>query len=133
MKQKLLLLFGLAINGIAFGQVKYEWGEKFAYSLTEETNAQLVLADNYNIYLLTLTNVDGMMSSHKVTIRKFDQKNQLVGTFTQDFKKPDIGTLYNYLGCKEINDHQVAVFAESYSGKEKKKDIYKYVFDKSDA
>lgn len=132
MKKNLLTLAGLLIAGISFGQPRYEWGEKFNYNSPEEANPQLVLTDNYNSYLLTVTNVDGMLASHKVTIRKFDQKNQLVGTFTQEFKKMDIGTLYNYLGFKEINDHQVAVFAESYSNKEKKKDVYQYVFDKAD-
>lgn len=131
MKKK-LLAFSLFVSVIVSAQVKYEWGDKFNYNSPEETNPQLVLTDNYNTYLLTITNVHGMMSSHKVTVRKFDQKNQLIGTFTQDWKQLDIGTLYNFIGCKELNDHQVAVFAESYSGKEKKKDVYKYVFDKGD-
>ncbi len=132
MRQQFLIVFSLFISAISFGQPKYEWGEKFDFNVNEEVNPQLVLADNYNTYLLTTTNIDGMLSSHKITIRKFDQKNQLVNTFNQELKKLDIGTLYNFLGWKEISANQVVVFAESYSGKEKKKDIYKYVFDKSD-
>ncbi|NOT52378.1 MAG: hypothetical protein HOP10_14000 [Chitinophagaceae bacterium] len=86
MRQKLLLLSGLLIGVVSFAQPKYEWGEKFSYNYPEETNPQLVLVDNYNTYLLSITNEHGMLPSHKVTIRKFDQKNQLTGTFAQELK-----------------------------------------------
>lgn len=132
MKKIVSALLCVFVSVIVSAQVRYEWGDKFNYNSPEETNPQLVFTDNYNSYLLTITNVHGMLSTHKVTVRKFDQKNQMIGTFTQDWKQLDNGTLYNFIGCKELNDHQVAVFAESYSGKEKKKDVYKYVFDKAD-
>src|SRR3982751_2363679 len=102
MKHKIFLLIAVCISTISFGQIKYEWGEKFAFNDQEESNPQLVLVDNYNSYLLTITQVDGMLSSHKLTIRKFDQKNQLVDTYTQEFQKIDAGTLYNYIGFKEV-------------------------------
>ncbi|MBL0358621.1 MAG: hypothetical protein IPP72_17945 [Chitinophagaceae bacterium] len=131
MKQKIFVLLAMCISSICFGQMKYDWGEKFDFSDKQESKPQLVMLDNYNTYLLTVTEIDGLLSSHKVTIRKFDQKNQLIDTYTQEFQKIDASTLYNYLGFKEVGNNQVVVFAESYSGKEKKKDIYKYVFDKS--
>ncbi len=130
MKQIFLAVVALLSVVTMNAQNKAQFGEKFSYVLAEETNPQIVLADSYNHYLLSITNVDGMLASHKVTVRKFDQKSQLVDTYTQEFKKLDNGTLYNYLGTKELSNTQVAVFAESYSGKEKKKDIYQYLFDK---
>jgi len=133
MKQKILLVLAVFISSICFGQISYETGNEFTLNDQEETEPQFVLLDSYNAYLMTITQVDGMLSSHKITIRKFDQKNQLIDTYTQEFQKIDAGTLYNYLGFKEVNNNQVVVFAESYSGKEKKKDIYKYVFDKTTA
>ena len=131
MRQIILILLTVCISSTSFEQMRYEWGEKFDFNDQQETNPQLVMLDNYNTYLLTVTEIDGMLASHKITIRKFDQKNQLIDTYTQDFQKLDAGTLYNYLGFKEVSNNQVVVFAESYSGKEKKKDIYKYVFDKT--
>ncbi|GAB2811321.1 hypothetical protein [Ferruginibacter profundus] len=131
MKHTILILLAVCISTISFGQIKYDNGEKFAYNLKDESDPQLILLDTYNSYLMTITQVDGMLSSHKINIRKFDQKNQLTDTYTYEFQKIDAGTLYNYLGFKEVDNKQVVVFAESYSGKEKKKDIYKYVFDKS--
>ncbi len=131
MRLMMSLLLTLFITSFSFAQMKYEWGEKFDFNDQQETNPQLVLLDAYNTYLMTVTEIDGIMSSHKVTLRKFDQKNQLIDTYTQEFQKIDGSTLYNYLGFKEISNNQLAVFAESYSGREKKKDIYKYVFDKS--
>lgn len=131
MKQRISLLLAICISAVCSAQMKYEWGEKFDFNSELESKPQLVMLDNYNSYLLTVTEIDGMLASHKVTIRKFDQKNQLIETYLQEFQKIDGGTLYNYLGFTEIGNSQVAVFAESYSGKEKKKDIYKYVFDKT--
>ncbi len=131
MKQRIFVLLAVCISVLSFGQNKYVWGEKFSFTVADETNSRLVLIDNYNTYLLSVVNVDGIMSSHKILIRKFDQQNHLLDTYTQEFKKLDAGTLYNYLGMHEVNN-QVVVFAESYSGKEKKKDIYKYVFNKAD-
>lgn len=133
MKRRILICLLALYPILSFGQVRYEWGDKFEFNAQDETNARIVLTDNYNTYLMSVVNVDGMLSSHKFIVRKFDQKNQLLDTYTQDFQKIDGSTLYNYLGTVEPNDHQVAIFAESYSGKEKKKDIYKYVFEKSTA
>ncbi len=123
----LLLLFPFTL----LAQVNHEYGSTFTYDLKNEKHAELLLVDNYNTHLFSVTQVDGIMASHKITIRKFDQKNQLVDTYEQAFQSLDASTLFNYLGYKSINNNQAAFFAESYSGKANKKNIYSYLFDKT--
>ena len=105
-------------------------GEKFDFDTKFEKDPQLVLKDNYNHYMCTVKNRDGMLADHHIVIRKFDQKNQLVDTFTQDFALT-IFTLHNYLGAYELSNDKLVVFIESYSNKTKKTELYKYIFDKN--
>lgn len=110
----------------------YEWGSKFNFDPQTETDPRFVLKDNYNHYLLTVSNSDGMLAKRQVTIRKFDQKNQLLETFIQQFPKFDMNTLHNYLGFAESKG-AIAVFTHDYSGKAKKEAIYSNQFDKATA
>lgn len=105
-------------------------GANFDFDKTFEKHPQIVLADNYNHYLFTLTNRDGMQTNHKLTLRKFDQKNQLVDTYVKDFAI-DMFTLHNFHGVYEIDNSKIAFIIESYSNKRKINELFKYVFDKN--
>lgn len=131
MKTRITVLLLLLISITMFGQYRKELGNKFDYDAKKELDLKVVLVDNYNHYTVSVTNLDAAgMSSNKVIIRKFDQKDQLVETFTQDFPSKDISTLHNYLGSFELGTDKVVVFADCYSGKTKKKEISKIIFDK---
>lgn len=117
-------------SAMVSAQIKKEWGAKFDYNVALEEDAKVVLADNYNHYLMSVVNKHGMAAQHQIIIRKFDQKNNLVNTFNQDFPEKTMFTLYNYLGSYEIGKDKVVVFTDSYSNKTKKKSIHRIVFDK---
>lgn len=104
---------------------------KFSFDADSEIDAQFVMKDNYNHYLITAINKSGMVAKNQVILRKFDQQNNLVETITHPFHPAnDISTLHTYHGAFEIGTDKVVVFSESYSGKNKKSEIYKHVFDK---
>lgn len=124
-----LLMLLVTITVVA--QPKTEWGPKFDYDVKNEQDPKIVLADNYNHYLMTIVNKDGMMAQHEIIIRKFDQKNKLINTFKQWFPNKDTYTLYNYLGSYELGKDKVVIFTDSYSNKTKKKEIHRIIFDKS--
>lgn len=123
------LTFLFSVSTI-FAQISFEWGDKFDYNQGIEKLPSVVLSDNYNTYLFSHINEHGILSNHKLLVRKFDQKNQILETITQEFPKIDAGTLYNYIGHVESGNQLVAI-TESYSGKEKKQDVHKHVFDKT--
>ena len=119
----LLLLVGFAN---AQNNVK---GENFDFDKVNEQEPQVVLADNYNHYLFSVLNKDGIQAGHKLILRKFDQKNQLVDTYTKDFAI-DLYTLHNFFGAYEIDNSTIAIIVESYSNKRKINELFKYTFDK---
>ena len=127
---KSFLLLFVILNFTSINAQTKLWGTKFDIDFKSEIDLQLVLSDNYNYYLASVINVDGMMASHQVIIRKFDQKNQLVDTFIQKFPLPDMFTLHNYLGGYQSGDDKFVVFTQGYSNKTKKNQIDKIVFDK---
>lgn len=132
--KKLFKIFALILvltSVTVSAQIKKEWGARFDYNLNLEEDPKIVLADNYNHYLMTVVNKHGMMAQHQIIIRKFDQKNNLVNTFTQDFPDKTMFTLYNYLGGYELGKDKVVVFTDSYSNKTKKKSIHRVIFDKT--
>jgi len=130
MKLKLVSLFFLMVFSLLSAQNPTVIGEKFDFDTKFEKDPQLVLKDNYNHYLFTIKNRDGMLADHHIVIRKFDQKNQLVDTFIQDFAI-NIFTLHNYLGAYELSNDKLVTFIESYSNKTSKTELYKYIFDKN--
>ena len=130
MKKTLLLALIALVSPVIFAQEAPIIGEKFELNAETEISPVVVLRDNYNFYLHTVTNTFGMLAKHEITFRKFDQKNQLVNTYTKDFKI-DISTLHNHLGSFELNNNKVAVYIESYANKSKKTELYQYVFDKT--
>ena len=96
MKLHLIGFFFLLSIGLSSAQ-NITIGSKFDFDQKSEIEPQIVLADNYNHYMLSILNRDGMQSMHKVVLRKFDQKNLLVDTFSKDFAI-DMFTLHNYRG-----------------------------------
>jgi hypothetical protein len=123
----ILLLASVTLSA----QIKKEWGAKFDYDLKIEQEPKVVLADNYNHYLMTFVNKDGIMAQHQIIMRKFDQKNNLVDTFIQDFPEKTLFTLYNCLGSYELGKDKVVIFIDGYSNKTKKKSIHRMIFDKT--
>ncbi|WP_298156055.1 hypothetical protein [Flavobacterium sp.] len=130
MKNKLSLLFAFLLMPVAYSQV-YQWGEKFEFDAVAEMDPTFVLKDNYNTYLFTAMDFGGLMAKHQMVLRKFDQKNKLVETFTYDFPKFDPNTLQDYLGFAEGTNGKLAVFTKTYSKKALKCVIYKHEFDKA--
>lgn len=128
---RILTLLVVLATATVFAQTKKEWGSKFDYDIKTEIDPKVVLADNYNHYMISVINKDGMLGQNKIIIRKFDQKNTLVNTFIQEFPYKDMFTLHNYLGSFELGKDKVVVFTDSYSNKTKKKEIHKVVFDKN--
>ena len=133
MKINICLLLALFTFQIGVSQIKYEWGEGYDYNTKTETQPEIVLADNYNFYLLTVPTSAGMAGKGQMTLRKFDQKNVLVETYKQDFPSFDASTLNNYLGFLENGNGKVIIFTQSYSNKAKKSAIYQHTFDKASA
>ena len=77
MKLKLFISTALLVVTSMIGQSKVEWGTKFDVDTKSELDMQLVMKDNYNYYMASVVNRDGMLAQNQVIIRKFDQKNQL--------------------------------------------------------
>lgn len=131
MKTKITVLLLLFINLVMFSQPKKELGTIFDYDEKKEKDLKVVLVDNYNHFMFSVINIDGgMMPTNQIIIRKFDQKNQLVNTFIEEFPYKDVFTLHNYLGSFELGIDKLVVFTECYSNKTKKKEIHKIIFDK---
>jgi hypothetical protein len=141
MKIRILLLLAICFSNFVHSQnITFDEGEKFNFDFKQELDPKFVLVDNYNHYLFSVYNKDGMVSRNEIVIRKFDQKNHLVETYTQEFfkkdpatSKKDVYSLNNYLGSFEIPGNKVVIFTESYSGRGKIKEIFKHVFEKSTA
>jgi hypothetical protein len=129
MKKRITVVCLLVVSQF-FAQSDFIIGSKFDFSPKVELDAQLVLKDNYNHYLVSYINTDGIQAKHQITVRKFDQKNNLVDTFTQNFAI-DLFTLHNYHGAYELDANKIVVFIESYSGKRKAAEIFSYIFDKT--
>lgn len=133
MKTKIIAILLLFVSITMFSQPKIELGTNFDYD-KKEKDLKVVLVDNYNHFMFSVINIDGgMMPTNQIIIRKFDQKNQLVNTFIGEFPHKDIFTLHNYLRSFELGTDKLVVFAECYSGKMKKKELYKIVFDKKNS
>ena len=128
--QKIVTILLISLVSIVSAQIKKEWGAKFDYEIKLEQEPKVVLADNYNHYLSTIVNKDGMMAQHGIIMRKFDQKNNLINTFTENFPDKSMFTLYNFLGSYELGKDKIVVFTDSYSNKTKKKSIHRIIFDK---
>ena len=131
MNIKIITSLALLVFSSLIAQNKVDWGTKFDVDTKNEQDMQLVMKDNYNYYLASVVNHDGMLAQNQVIIRKFDQKNQLVNTFTQNFPLADMFTLHFYKGSFQVGNDKFVVFTHSYSNKTKKAQLDKIVFDKT--
>ena len=131
MKNKILQLLSLFLISATLFAQSPEIGTKFNFDVKLEQDAKFVLKDNYNHFLLSVINVDGMLRNNSIILRKFDQKNKLVQTFTQEFGPKDVSFLNNYLGSFESGNDKIIVITESYSKKLNVKEISKHIFDKT--
>lgn len=115
---------------ITQAQYKFDYGEKVNFAKKYEKNLAFIFNDNYNIYLASNINEDGMMAQREIIIRKFDQVNNLEAEFIQKFPSIDMGTLYNYLGSAKMSDDKYAFFIHAYSGRADKMEISSIIFDR---
>jgi len=129
MKHTLVILLFAVISGLQAQNFSY--GDKFPFNPESEKEAQFVLADNYNTYLFSQINEHGMQSQHDIILRKFDQKNALVDTFSFEFPGMGASTLYNFLGMYERNENQVVAYTHGYTGKTDKMEVHEIIFDKT--
>jgi hypothetical protein len=130
MKNVLLLFVGFLLISVSSNAQSPEFGTSFEFNPKTELDVKFVMKDNYNHYLFSVVNVDGMLRDNRIIIRKFDQKNKLVQTFSQVFNPTDVSYLNNYLGSIESGTDKMIAITESYSKKSLKKEISKHVFDK---
>lgn len=118
----------------AFAQVKVVEGTKFTTDANLETDEKLVLADDYNSYMFSAINIDGLMRNvfphKKLLMRKLDQNGSLVDTYIQDYANKTNGVLHNYLGSQQIDEDRFVAFTEEYFGKENRKEVFQHVFSK---
>ena len=78
MNIKFFTSIALLVVSSLIAQRKVDWGTRFDVDTKNEQDLQLVMKDNYNYYLASVVNHDGMLAQNQVIIRKFDQKNQIV-------------------------------------------------------
>ncbi|MFC3159219.1 hypothetical protein SAMN05443633_103132 [Chryseobacterium arachidis] len=118
----------------AFAQTKVVEGTKFTTDDNLEKDEKLVLADDYNSYMFSVINIDGLMRNvfphKKLLMRKLDQNGSLVDTYTQDYANKTNGVLHNYLGSQQIDEDKFVAFTEEYFGKENRKEVFQHVFSK---
>lgn len=124
------LIFLLVFSSVLLAQ-KNNYGDKFPFNPESEKDAQFVLADNYNTYLFSHVNDHGMQSQHEVILRKFDQKNALVDTFSFEFPGMGASTLYNFLGMYQRNENEVVAYTHDYTGKMDKMEVHEIIFNKT--
>src|SRR6476469_7525813 len=120
MKTRIASLICVMAGVTMMGQIKKEWGPKFEYNQKNETDLKVALVDNYNHYMSSVINIDGgMMPTNEIIVRRFDQKNQLINTYTENFQYKDPYTLHKYLGSFEIGTDKLVYFTDCYSNKTK--------------
>jgi hypothetical protein len=129
MKKFASLLF-LMVFSILSAQAPVVVGDKFDFDSKYEQDPQLVLKDNYNHYLVSVTNRIGIQPNKTIKYIKFQHKNKWLETLKHDYALT-LFTLHNYLGAYELSNDKLVVFVESYSGKANKSELHKYIFDKT--
>jgi hypothetical protein len=114
----------------SYAQTKVTEGTKFTVDANLETDDKLVLADDYNSYMFSAINIDGLMRNvfphKKLLMRKLDQNGSLVDTYVKDYANKTNGVLHNYLGSQQIDDDKFIAFTEEYFGKENRKEVFQH-------
>ncbi|THV60453.1 hypothetical protein [Chryseobacterium candidae] len=120
----------------SYAQTKVTEGTKFTVDANLETDDKLVLADDYNSYMFSVINIDGLMRNvfphKKLLMRKLDQNGSLVDTYVKDYANKTNGVLHNYLGSQQIDDDKLIAFTEEYFGKENRKEVFQHVFSRKE-
>ncbi|MCW3160023.1 hypothetical protein [Chryseobacterium oryctis] len=126
----------VVVSVAAFAQMKITEGNKFTTDTNLETNEKLVLTDDYNSYMFSVINVDGLMRNvfphKKLLMRKLDQNGSLIDTYVKDYANKTNGVLHNYLGSQQIDEDRLVAFTEEYFGKENRKEVFQHVFSKKE-
>lgn len=126
----------MTVSVCASAQLKVTEGTKFITDANLETNEKLVLADDYNSYMFSVINIDGLMRNvfphKKILMRKLDQNGSLVDTYIKDYANKANGVLHNYLGSQQIDEDRFVVFTEEYFGKENRKEVFQHVFSRKE-
>lgn len=126
----------LTASVYSYAQTKVTEGTKFTVDANLETDDKLVLADDYNSYMFSAINIDGLMRNvfphKKLLMRKLDQNGSLVDTYVKDYANKTNGVLHNYLGSQQIDDDKFVAFTEEYFGKENRKEVFQHVFSKKE-
>lgn len=119
-----------------YAQIKVTEGTKFTTDAHLEKDEKLVLADDYNSYMFSVINIDGLMRNtfphKKLLMRKLDQNGSLIDTYVKDYANKTNGVLHNYLGSRQIDNNTFVAFTEEYFGKENRKEVFQHVFSKKD-
>lgn len=129
MKNKIFSILIVLFSAVIYGQTTAKYGKQFDADTKFEKGIKMALPESSAFYMQSYIdepNID------KLIIRKFDQNNNIVNTYAQEFPKMEKFSYINYLGSMESGG-KIAFFTENYSGKQKKKDFYKVVFDKATA
>lgn len=136
MIKKIILSFTLLSSIIVFSQLKKVSGNSFEIDGIHEKGFEITLADDYNQYVTSYINTDGLMANSyphkKILVRKLDQKGNFMETFVKDYANKTNGVLHNYLGSHESGAEKIIFFTEEYSGQAKKKEIFQHIFNKKD-
>lgn len=135
---KKILYVAFILGSIAlFSQVKKVESNTFDIDGIHEKDYRLSLVDDYNQYLTSYINTDGLMANSyphkKILVRKLDQKGNFMELFVKDYANKTNGFLHNYLGSIEIGKDKIIFFTEEYSGQNKKKEIFQHIFNKKDS
>lgn len=124
----------ILICSLTSAQMRFTLGDNISYDSKNEKDIRLILADDYNQYLFSVINEDGMKAIHdkNIIIRKLDQKGSLIDTYIKDYENKSIGVLHNYLGSTEVGKDQMVIYTEEIDAKKKRKEIFQHVFHKKD-
>ena len=126
--KRILFLGTLLVSSLVFSQSKINFGAPFDMDLKLETDMHFAMMDDSNFFLSSASNSESNFYQ-KFFVRKFDQSNKMVSSFSEPFKAIDDRAIGNYVGSFS-NANAIVFFNESSSGKNKKVDLYKTVFDK---
>lgn len=136
MIKKITLACTLLGSMLAYSQLKIVNGKSFDIDGIHEKEFKIILADDYNQFVASYINTDGLMANtfphKKILVRKLDQKGNYLETYVKDYANKTNGILHNYLGSQQVDADKFIFFTEEYSGQAKKKEIFQHVFNKKD-
>lgn len=130
MRVKIFVITALCFAVTAFSQVKYIHGNKFEFNASDEKDVKLLAGDKDSYFMQSRINENSIRNNNTILVRKFDNLNKLKETFSHSMPQMEKYAPIEYLGSFD-SGNKIVFITETYSGKSKKKDIYKITFDKS--